>query len=76
MIWVYDRTESLLVTILMHASLVATTLTLVPITLAGEPLLTWLLVWGVLLWVVIAAIAVSSGGRLSQKTQGLNKQTS
>ena len=66
MVWVYDRTESLLVIILMHASLVATTLIVVPMTLAGNQLLTWLLLWGAVLWIVIGVIAAFNGGRLPQ----------
>jgi membrane protease YdiL (CAAX protease family) len=55
MVWVYDRTGSLLVVMLMHASLVVTTAgTLVPLTLAGMALLTWILAWAAALWVVVA----------------------
>lgn len=32
MVWVYDRTESLLLAILMHVALTACTLTLLPVT--------------------------------------------
>ena len=50
MVWVYDQTGSILVTILMHASLVFTTLTLPSMGLSGVNLLIWLIVWGVVLW--------------------------
>ena len=57
MVWVYDRTESLLVAMLMHASLVASTGgILVPLALSGMALLTWILVWAAALWVVVAAV--------------------
>ncbi len=57
LVWVYDRTESLLVVMLMHASLVVTTAgTLVPVTLAGMSLLTWTLAWAAALWVVVAVV--------------------
>lgn len=67
MVWVYDRTGSLLVAVLMHASLVACTLAVVPMTLAGMPLLTWLLVWAAALWVVVAAVAVANRGALTTR---------
>lgn len=50
MVWVHDETGSLLVTILMHASLVFTTLTLPSMGLSGVNLLIWLIVWGAVLW--------------------------
>ena len=57
LVWVYDRTESLLVVMLMHASLVVTTAgTLAPLTLAGMSLLTWILAWAAALWVVVAVV--------------------
>ena len=49
-VWVYDQTGSILVTILMHASLVFTPLTLPSMGLSGVNLLIWLIVWGVVLW--------------------------
>lgn len=55
MVQVYDRTKSLLVTILMHASLVFTTLTLPPMELSGVYLLTWLAIWGTALWGIVTA---------------------
>jgi membrane protease YdiL (CAAX protease family) len=61
MVWVYDRTQSLLVVMLTHASLVVSTAgTLVPLTLAGMILLTWILVWAAALWVVVAAVAAQA----------------
>jgi membrane protease YdiL (CAAX protease family) len=66
MVWVHDRTKSLLLIILMHTSLVAATLSVVPLTLAGGKLLTWLLTWGALLWIIVMVIAASNKGRLSQ----------
>jgi membrane protease YdiL (CAAX protease family) len=67
MVWVYDHTESLLVVILMHASLVVSTLILPSMELSGVPLLTWLLVWAAVLWVVVAAVAGANGWRLSRQ---------
>jgi hypothetical protein len=58
MVWVFDRTESLSVVMLMHASLVATTGIIDPVLL-GEKLLTFLLVKAAVLWIFVAALAVS-----------------
>jgi membrane protease YdiL (CAAX protease family) len=68
MVWVYDHTESLLVAILMHASLAASQFILFPMTLAGVALLTSILVWAAALWLVVAAVAVASRGQLTRQT--------
>jgi membrane protease YdiL (CAAX protease family) len=63
MVWVYDRTGSLLVAMLMHASLSASTLILQP-PLTGAPFLTWNLALTAILWVVVAAVALANGGEV------------
>ncbi|WP_287585662.1 type II CAAX endopeptidase family protein [Candidatus Borrarchaeum sp.] len=56
MVWVYDRTGSLLVAMLMHASLSASVpLILMPLAISGVPLLTWYLVLAAALWGVVVA---------------------
>jgi membrane protease YdiL (CAAX protease family) len=65
MVWVYDRTESLLVGMLMHVSITVTTLTMTPQT-TGVPLLAYGLVFAAALWVVIAAVAVANSRPLSR----------
>ena len=55
MVWVYDRTESLLISVLMHASLMASLSALVPAALTGMTLLTWILVWAAALWLIVGA---------------------
>jgi uncharacterized protein len=67
MVWVYGRTESLLVSILMHASLMASLNALVPAELSGTTLLTWILAWAAALWVIVAAVAISNRGELSEQ---------
>jgi membrane protease YdiL (CAAX protease family) len=67
MVWVYDRTESLLVAILMHASLVAFWIISTPVGMVGVPLVTWYLVWAAALWVVVGAVAMAQGGHLSRQ---------
>jgi membrane protease YdiL (CAAX protease family) len=67
MVWVYDRTGSLLVAMFMHASLTASARILMPPGIAGVPLLTFDLVWVAALCVVIAAIAVATSRRPSRQ---------
>ena len=66
MVWVYDRTGSLLVAILMHASLVASQLILMPPPLSAVLLLASILGWAAALWAVVAVLAVVNNGQLSQ----------
>lgn len=56
LVLVHDQTKSLLVTILMHASLVFTTLTLPSMGLSGVNLLIWLFAWGTALWGLMTVI--------------------
>jgi membrane protease YdiL (CAAX protease family) len=67
MVWVYDRTESLLVAMLMHAGLTAsTTFILVPLA-TGMARVTYYLGLGAVLWVVVAAVVVANRGQLSRQ---------
>jgi CAAX protease family protein len=66
MVWVYDRTGSLLVAMLMHASLTASTLILQPLDVAGMRALTYDLVLAAALWLLIAALAMANGRQLSR----------
>ncbi|MEZ4679015.1 MAG: CPBP family intramembrane glutamic endopeptidase [Caldilineaceae bacterium] len=68
MVWVYDRTESLPVAMLMHASLSASTLILQPVA-TGRPYLIWNLVLAVALWVVVATVAVVHRGQIARPPQ-------
>jgi len=68
MVWVYDRTGSLLVAVLMHASLTASARILSPLAFAGAPLLTFDLVWTAVLWVVVTAVAVANNRQLSRQS--------
>jgi uncharacterized protein len=56
MVWILDRTGSLLLVILTHASLVFTTTVIVPMSLNGTNLLIWLIVWSLVLWVLAIII--------------------
>jgi membrane protease YdiL (CAAX protease family) len=65
MVWIYDRTGSLLVAVLMHASLIVCNIfVLAPVATAGAPFLIWLLASSAALWLVVAAVAVANGGIL------------
>jgi uncharacterized protein len=55
MVWVYDRTGSLLVAMLMHASLTTCMLIVTP-QATGMPLVIYNLVSAAALWVVVAAV--------------------
>jgi len=67
MVWLYDRTESLLVAMLMHASLTASMLILGPLAISGGTLLTYELVFAAALWVVVAAVVVADRRHLSRQ---------
>jgi uncharacterized protein len=57
MVWVYDRTKSLLVSMIMHASLTAnTTFILVPV-MTRTYFLTYYLILSIVLWIIVAIIA-------------------
>jgi uncharacterized protein len=66
MVWVYDRTESLLLAMLMHTSLTASSLIL-GAGVVGIPLVTFDLIWAAVLWVVVAVVAVANRGHLSRQ---------
>jgi uncharacterized protein len=62
MVWVHDRTDSLLVVVLMHVSLVMSTLLLQP-AVTGTSLLVYILVWAAVLWAASLAVTAAAAGR-------------
>jgi uncharacterized protein len=60
MVWFYDQTTSLLLMMLMHAVLSASTVVLGPLAAHGH--FTWNFLLGVALWGVVAVIAVAKSG--------------
>ena len=58
MVWVYDHTRSLLIVVLMHASLVASLATLDPI-IQGKDLLFYILIRATVLWIFVGIIAMN-----------------
>ncbi|MGE5264257.1 MAG: CPBP family intramembrane glutamic endopeptidase [Acidobacteriota bacterium] len=67
MVWVYDRTGSTLVAMLMHASLVAFWTMLTPLTIAGMALVTYYLVFTAAMWVVIGVVAAANSVQRSRQ---------
>ena len=56
MVWVYDRTASLLVAILMHASLTASTLFILSPAATGVPLMIYYIILTAVIWTVVAVV--------------------
>src|SRR5215208_6052818 len=71
MVWVYERSGSLLLAILMHASWAASTFILNPVAgpgaMSGVSLLIYDLVSAAVLWVVVAVLAVATRGHLTRE---------
>src|SRR5215203_4750373 len=71
MVWVYERTGSLLVAMLMHASLSACQFILGPVAgpgaLSGASLLAYGIASGAAMWVVVGVLAVASRGHVTRQ---------
>jgi membrane protease YdiL (CAAX protease family) len=67
MVWVYDRTESLLMAMLMHASITASWLIVMPEGISGAPFITWYLAWTAALWAIVAAVAIANCGKAKKE---------
>ena len=65
MVWVYDRTDSLLIAMLMHGSLTATQLIFMPPPSSGMTLMISVLAWAIALWLVVGVIAVGSSWQIA-----------
>jgi membrane protease YdiL (CAAX protease family) len=63
MVWVYAHTHSVLIAMLMHASLVTFWLVSMPRGISGAPQATWYVVWGSVLWGTVAVIAILNRSR-------------
>jgi membrane protease YdiL (CAAX protease family) len=66
MVWVYDHTQSLLVAMLMHTSLSTSMFVLQPMTIVGVPLLTYLLVFAAVLWLLAAVVVRANRPQLAR----------
>jgi hypothetical protein len=67
MVWGYDCTGSLLVAMLMHASLDAATFILGPLALSGVTALAYSFEVAAVMWVIVTAVAVANGWHLSRQ---------
>lgn len=65
MVWLHDRTGTLAVPMLTHASLVATQLIFAPRRLAGTTLFVDLLSWCTAIWAALGTVVVANRGRLN-----------
>lgn len=70
MVWVHDRTRSLLLAMLMHASFTASLLILNPIGLAGAPLAAYSFLLAGAIWVAVAAVAGHERQTVRRPLQG------
>jgi len=68
MVWAYDHTKSLLVTILMHVPLTASQLILIPSGISRGQVVTYDLIFASALWIVVAVIAVVKSRSLLIRT--------
>jgi len=67
LVWVYDRTGSLLVVTLMHASLTASTIFIFTPLATGVAFLSYVWLLAAALWIVVAAVALGSKGQFSRQ---------
>jgi membrane protease YdiL (CAAX protease family) len=67
MVWVYDRTQSLLVAWLMHASYAACTIFIFATPVSGASFLTYAWVFTAALWLVVLVVAVANNGHLARQ---------
>ncbi len=61
MVWVYDHTDSLLITILMHASLTGSTLFVLKPQAIDVPLMIYYIIFAVVLWFVVVVVVGANG---------------
>ncbi len=67
MVWVYDRTESLFVCMLMHASLTASAPWILLPAATGTSLVIYYLILSVVMWAVVGLVALSNRGRFESR---------
>lgn len=61
MVWVYERTQSLPVVMLLHMSLVVTTLAIPSPDMSRSDTLIWLITWAALLWIAAGVVLARKG---------------
>jgi uncharacterized protein len=70
MMWVYDHTGSLLVVILMHVSLAATSIIFAPPAISDMQSLTSILVSAVIWWLLVAVVTLANRGQTERVAVG------
>ena len=66
MVWLYDRTGSLLIATIMHSSLIASTIFIFRPEASGPAFMAYSWTFTAAMWLVVAAVAAISRGHLSQ----------
>jgi membrane protease YdiL (CAAX protease family) len=59
MVWVYEHTGSLLIGVLMHASLDAFWILSMPVAITGDQRMIWYIVWAAALWGLVAIVSLA-----------------
>jgi membrane protease YdiL (CAAX protease family) len=67
MVWVYDRTRSILVAMLMHVSLTTSLLILNPAGISGANLQVFSFAFAAVVWAAVVVIGTQSGWRLDRR---------
>jgi membrane protease YdiL (CAAX protease family) len=65
-VWVYDRTQSLLLAMLMHFPIVVGALVLNPDAASGPQMFVYLIANGAALWLVVGVVAFANRGHITQ----------
>jgi membrane protease YdiL (CAAX protease family) len=74
MVWVYDRTQSLLVAMLMHSPIVVGAIVLNAEAISGEQMFMSLIATGSAYWVLVGAVALANRGHLTRERAGREAQ--
>jgi uncharacterized protein len=75
MVWVYDRTESLLIAMLMHVPISVTAVVLASEATSSLALLAPVLIWGAAFWLIVAVVAWANGGSLTRRRNAAAQET-
>jgi len=67
MIWVYRHTGSLLIAVLMHASLDMFWMLSMPVAITGKERVIWYALWAVVLWSMVTIISITSNRKYPDK---------
>jgi membrane protease YdiL (CAAX protease family) len=67
MVWVYDRTQSLLVVMLMHLVIVVGQFAFAIEAVSPEGLFTSVLAYSAALWLAVGAVALANGGHITRE---------